>query len=88
MDHGLLETVENMRRGLSEYLGRQRRALLGQFFTPAPIARFMAESFEARQPVLRVVDFRAKHLLCLQPEPNTVPPIYTLPPAAWLCRMA
>jgi SAM-dependent methyltransferase len=45
-----------MRRHLSEHLDRQRRALWGQFFTPAAIALFMAESFEARQPVLRVLD--------------------------------
>ena len=56
VDERLLETVENMRRHLSEHLDRQRRALWGQFFTPAAIALFMAESFEARQPALRVLD--------------------------------
>ncbi len=56
VDNRLLETVEHLRRSLSERVERQRRALVGQFFTPACIARFMAELCEARQPVLRVLD--------------------------------
>lgn len=54
--HTLLATVEKMRRRLSETLDRHRRALLGQFFTAAPVALFMAEMFEARKPVLRILD--------------------------------
>ncbi len=56
VDNSLLETVENIRRYLSERVERHRRAIVGQFFTPACIARFMAELCEARQPVLRVLD--------------------------------
>ncbi len=55
-DSSLLETVENIGRHLSERVERHRRALVGQFFTPAAIARFMADLCEARQPVLRVLD--------------------------------
>jgi adenine-specific DNA-methyltransferase len=52
----LLETVEEMRRGVSKPLERRSRALMGQFLTPAPVALFMAGMFEARKPVLRVLD--------------------------------
>jgi len=52
----LLEAVEETRRRVSKSLDRHRRAILGQFFTPAPVALFMAEMFEARNPVLRVLD--------------------------------
>jgi adenine-specific DNA-methyltransferase len=54
--HTFLEAVEEMRRGVSKHLERHRRALMGQFFTPAPVALFMAGMFEARKPVLRVLD--------------------------------
>jgi adenine-specific DNA-methyltransferase len=54
--HTLLEAVEEKRLGVSKNLERHRRALMGQFFTPAPVALFMAEMFEARKPVLRVLD--------------------------------
>jgi adenine-specific DNA-methyltransferase len=52
----LLETVEAMRHGVSKRLERHHRALMGQFLTPAPVAMFMAGMFEARKPVLRVLD--------------------------------
>lgn len=52
----LLEAVEEMRRGVSKHLERSRRALMGQFLTPVPVALFMARMFEAREPVLRVLD--------------------------------
>jgi adenine-specific DNA-methyltransferase len=54
--HTILEAVEETRRGVSKNLERHRRALMGQFFTPAPVALFMAQMFEARKPVLRVID--------------------------------
>lgn len=54
--HTFLEAVEEMRRGVSKHLERDRRSLMGQFFTPAPVALFMAGMFEARKPVLRVLD--------------------------------
>ncbi len=56
LGHTLLRNVEKTRHRLSANLERHRRALLGQFFTPAPVALFMAEMFEARKPVLRVLD--------------------------------
>lgn len=52
----LLEAVEEMRRIVSKHLERARRALMGQFLTPIPVALFMARMFEARKPVLRVLD--------------------------------
>jgi adenine-specific DNA-methyltransferase len=52
----LMEAVEETRLGVSKNLERHRRALMGQFFTPAPVALFMAEMFEARKQVLRVLD--------------------------------
>jgi adenine-specific DNA-methyltransferase len=52
----LLEAVEEMRHGVSDHLERSRRALMGQFLTPVPVALFMARMFEARQPVLRLLD--------------------------------
>lgn len=54
--HTPLEMVETIRGRLAENLERHQRAILGQFFTPAPVALFMAEMFEARKPVLRVLD--------------------------------
>lgn len=52
----LLETVEEIRRGISNDSERSCRALMGQFLTPVPLALFMARIFEARQPVLRLLD--------------------------------
>lgn len=52
----LLATVEGMRRDVSKHLDRARRALMGQFLTPMPVALFMAEMFRTRKPVLRVLD--------------------------------
>ena len=52
----LIETVDEMRRSVSKHLERRSRALMGQFLTPAPVAVFMAEMFEARKRILRVLD--------------------------------
>jgi adenine-specific DNA-methyltransferase len=52
----LLEAVEEMRRRVSKHLEPSRRALMGQFLTPVPVALFMARMCEAGQPVLRVLD--------------------------------
>jgi len=38
--------LENVRRIASEQLDQSRRAVLGQFMTPVPIARFMASLFQ------------------------------------------
>lgn len=54
--HTFLDAVEETRCGVLKRLERRRRALMGQFFTPAPLALFMAGMFEVRQPVLRVLD--------------------------------
>jgi len=52
----LLAAVDRTRRAVTEGLDARRRVLLGQFFTPAPVAAFMAGMFESRKPLLRVLD--------------------------------
>jgi adenine-specific DNA-methyltransferase len=56
MPHALVETLEVMRHEVSKRMDRDNRARMGQFLTPAPVAMFMAGMFEARKPVLRVLD--------------------------------
>ena len=52
----LLSAVEAARRDASLRLEPRRRALLGQFLTPAPVATFMAGMFECRKAVVHVLD--------------------------------
>ena len=52
----LLAAVDSTRRDAARGLDARRRALMGQFFTPASVAAFMAELIESRNPVLRVLD--------------------------------
>jgi adenine-specific DNA-methyltransferase len=56
MPNALVETLEVMRHEVSKRMDRDNRARMGQFLTPAPVAMFMAGMFEARKPVLRVLD--------------------------------
>ena len=52
----LLSSVEAARRDAARRLDPRRRALMGQFLTPAPVATFMARMIECRNPVIRVLD--------------------------------
>ncbi len=52
----LVEQVDSVRLLLSNRLDAARRADLGQYFTPAPIARLMASLFAARVGTIRILD--------------------------------
>jgi len=52
----LLSSIEAARRDASLRLDPRRRALMGQFLTPASVATFMAEMFECKKPVVRILD--------------------------------
>lgn len=52
----LLEGTDFFRLDVSRRLDPERRAEMGQFFTPAPTARLMASMFENRLPSLRLLD--------------------------------
>lgn len=52
----LVERVDNVRTAISARLDSRRRAELGQYFTPAPVARFMASLFVARTGTIRILD--------------------------------
>lgn len=45
----MLRLLETLRKQTVKSLDRDRKAELGQFFTPAPIAQFMASMFEERE---------------------------------------
>ncbi|HZU54084.1 MAG TPA: Eco57I restriction-modification methylase domain-containing protein [Holophagaceae bacterium] len=49
------QVLDAMRREATERLDQSRRGELGQFLTPSPIARFMADMFTINQPV-RLLD--------------------------------
>jgi adenine-specific DNA-methyltransferase len=52
----LLDKVEELRLTAARQLNPSRRIELGQFLTPAPIARFMASMCEARRDSIRLLD--------------------------------
>jgi len=52
----LLSSIEAARRDASLRLDPRRRALMGQFLTPASVATFMAEMFECKKPIVRILD--------------------------------
>lgn len=52
----LLGAVDAARREATKRLDPSTRSMLGQFLTPATVAKFMAEMFEARGPRLKVLD--------------------------------
>jgi adenine-specific DNA-methyltransferase len=54
--NSLLSAVDEARRDASRRLDPDRRSLLGQFLTPAPVAAFMAGMFDCRGRALRVLD--------------------------------
>ncbi len=47
----MLSEVEKIRLAVSKAADRKRKSLLGQFFTPEPIARFMAELFDINDDI-------------------------------------
>lgn len=51
-----LSCIEKAQRAFSEAMSRSKRSAIGQFLTPAPIARFMASLFERDVPVVRILD--------------------------------
>ncbi len=53
---GLLDRVDLIRLDAGRRLDPARRAAMGQFFTPAPIARFMADLSEAMAGEVRLLD--------------------------------
>ncbi len=55
-EDSLLSSIENARRKGSDRLDSQRRALLGQFLTPASVATFMARMIKCKRPVIRILD--------------------------------
>ncbi len=51
-----IETIETMRRRVSNRLNPSERSARGQFFTPSHIGLLMANMFKAQRSVLRVLD--------------------------------
>ena len=57
LDHdGFVDRLDLIRWDIGRRLDPARRAAMGQFFTPAPIANFMAELSEANRGKVRVLD--------------------------------
>lgn len=52
----LLTNTEEIRRKATQELDANHRAEMGQFLTPAPIARFMASMFRIRTPSIHLLD--------------------------------
>jgi adenine-specific DNA-methyltransferase len=52
----LMLSIEAARRDASLRMDPQRRALMGQFLTPASVATFMAGMIECTKPVVRILD--------------------------------
>ena len=52
----ILSCIDKARRAFSVATSRADRSAIGQFLTPAPIARFMASLFETNVPVARILD--------------------------------
>jgi adenine-specific DNA-methyltransferase len=56
-DHsGLLDRIDLVRLDVGRRLDAAHRAVMGQFFTPTPIARFMADLCEATDGEIRLLD--------------------------------
>lgn len=52
----VLRHVDEVRRSFNRTMARDDRSAIGQFLTPAPIARFMASLFERRAASARILD--------------------------------
>jgi adenine-specific DNA-methyltransferase len=55
-DVDVLSCIEETRKTFSKTTSRADRSALGQFLTPAPIARFMASLFERTPRIVRILD--------------------------------
>jgi len=53
---GLVDRVDLIRLDVGRRLDPAHRAAMGQFFTPAPIARFMADLSDAKTGRVRLLD--------------------------------
>jgi adenine-specific DNA-methyltransferase len=53
---GILSCIDRVQRTFSRATSRANRSAIGQFLTPAPIARFMASLFERSDGVARILD--------------------------------
>jgi adenine-specific DNA-methyltransferase len=53
---GALSCIDTARKAFSRATSRADRSAIGQFLTPAPIARFMASLFERSVPTARILD--------------------------------
>lgn len=56
LNGALVERVDMMRLDAGRRINAEQRAEFGQFFTPVPVARFMAQLFERDLPSLHVLD--------------------------------
>ena len=56
MTQSLSERVDLLRLEADRNIGQAQRSVLGQFMTPAPVARLMAGLFEPKQERLRLLD--------------------------------
>src|SRR6266550_7996814 len=54
--HHLLDTVDFLRLDATRKLATDRKANLGQFFTPASVAHLLASLFEYTPPVITLLD--------------------------------
>jgi adenine-specific DNA-methyltransferase len=52
----LLESVDFLRMDVRRKTARGRKAELGQYMTPRPVAQLMASMFEFSEPVVRILD--------------------------------
>jgi len=52
----ILSCIEKAQKAFSKAASRADRSEIGQFLTPAPIARFMASLFERSVPIARILD--------------------------------
>ncbi len=52
----ILDSLETTRRFLNGHIARNERSVIGQFFTPAPIASFMASLFQKPFRHVRILD--------------------------------
>jgi adenine-specific DNA-methyltransferase len=53
---GLLEHVDFLRIDASRRIDRDKRSQMGQFLTPAPVAKMMASMFQADRLIIRLLD--------------------------------
>jgi len=52
----ILSRIDKVQKAFSRATSRAERSVIGQFLTPAPIARFMASLFERNVAVARILD--------------------------------